>query len=265
MIQNGIRLGYWSLLLLLLVGVARGEGERTTTVGMAGRIEQLVLPGPELEAVPNDDRKAPVVLRVVRVYPHGTALRYDLEYQGLEPGTFDLRNYLRRKDGSSTADLPPLPVKVVSVLPPGQVLPNPPEIRTAPSLGGYRALQIAAGIAWVLGLVAIVYYGFLRRKSGEVGAAGMAPVSLADRLRPLVGNGLTEVRVRGLWAGIDIDPDLMSGREACELLAERGVLAKETHGSTLRFAPPLVVEAADLDWLVDRLADVLAHPGRGTP
>jgi ornithine--oxo-acid transaminase len=89
---------------------------------------------------------------------------------------------------------------------------------------------------------------------------------LAGLLAPLVGAGLTAVRVRGLWAGIDIDPELMTGRDACELLAERGVLAKETHGSTLRFAPPLVVEAADLDWMVERLADVLAHaPGRGTP
>ena len=89
---------------------------------------------------------------------------------------------------------------------------------------------------------------------------------LGDRLRPLVGDGLTAVRIRGLWAGIDIDPRLMTGREACEGLAERGVLAKETHGSTLRFAPPLVVEAEELDWMVEQLADVLAHaPGGGTP
>ena len=49
-------------------------------------------------------------------------------------------------------------------LPPGQVMPNPLEIERAPSLGGYRVLQIVAGVVWVLGLLAIVYYGFLRRK-----------------------------------------------------------------------------------------------------
>ncbi|QSB15743.1 ornithine--oxo-acid transaminase [Natronosporangium hydrolyticum] len=82
---------------------------------------------------------------------------------------------------------------------------------------------------------------------------------LHQRLQSLVGHGLVAVRGRGLWAGIDIDPGRMSGRRACELLAERGVLAKDTHGSTLRLAPPLVVEAAELDWAVDQLQAVLSH------
>ena len=78
-----------------------------------------------------------------------------------------------------------------------------------------------------------------------------------QRLRDLVGHGLLEVRGRGLWAGIDIDPALMTGRRACELLAARGVLAKDTHGSTVRLSPPLVVEADELDWAVDQLAAIL--------
>ena len=89
---------------------------------------------------------------------------------------------------------------------------------------------------------------------------------LRARLEPLVGYGLTAVRTRGLWAGVDVDPELITGREACEGLAARGVLAKETHGSTLRFAPPLVIQPDELDWLVDQLEAVLAHaPGSGTP
>jgi ornithine--oxo-acid transaminase len=80
---------------------------------------------------------------------------------------------------------------------------------------------------------------------------------LHDRLRSLLGQGLLAVRGRGLWAGIDIDPALMTGRRACELLAARGVLAKDTHGSTIRLAPPLVTEADDLDWAVDQLAAIL--------
>jgi ornithine--oxo-acid transaminase len=78
-----------------------------------------------------------------------------------------------------------------------------------------------------------------------------------QRLTELIGHGLVAVRGRGLWAGIDIDPARMTGRRACELLAGRGVLAKDTHGSTIRLAPPLVVEPADLDWAVDQLAAVL--------
>jgi ornithine--oxo-acid transaminase len=44
------------------------------------------------------------------------------------------------------------------------------------------------------------------------------------------------------------------------------VLAGETHGAALRLAPPLVIEANEIDWMVDQLQDVLAPaPGSGTP
>ncbi|MFF2050664.1 ornithine--oxo-acid transaminase [Leifsonia sp. NPDC058194] len=75
----------------------------------------------------------------------------------------------------------------------------------------------------------------------------------------LVGHGVLEVRGAGLWAGIDIDPALATGREVCELLLERGVLAKDTHGSTIRLAPPLVIDPADLDWAVEQLEQVLTE------
>lgn len=76
---------------------------------------------------------------------------------------------------------------------------------------------------------------------------------LSQRLQPLVGHGVRAVRLRGLWAGVDIDPTLMSGRTACERLLERGVLTKETHGATVRLAPPLTIETEQLDWMVDQL------------
>jgi ornithine--oxo-acid transaminase len=50
----------------------------------------------------------------------------------------------------------------------------------------------------------------------------------------------------------------MTGREACERLMARGVLAKDTHGSTIRLAPPLVVTEGDLHFAIGRLAEVLA-------
>ena len=59
------------------------------------------------------------------------------------------------------------------------------------------------------------------------------------------------------WAGVDVDPAWGTGRRLCERLLERGVLAKDTHGSTIRLAPPLTIAAADLDWGLDRLAEVL--------
>ena len=70
------------------------------------------------------------------------------------------------------------------------------------------------------------------------------------------------MRGAGLWAGIDIDPALGTGREVCEALMERGVLAKDTHGSTIRLAPPIVVSEEDLDWAVEQLAAVLEERSR---
>jgi ornithine--oxo-acid transaminase len=80
---------------------------------------------------------------------------------------------------------------------------------------------------------------------------------LHRRLEKLVGHGVIAVRGLGLWAGVDIDPALGTGKELSLRLAERGVLVKDTHGSTLRFAPPLVITEAEIDWAVDRFADTL--------
>jgi ornithine--oxo-acid transaminase len=66
-------------------------------------------------------------------------------------------------------------------------------------------------------------------------------------------------RSRGLWAGVDIDPTIATGRQVCEELLRRGVLAKDTHGSTIRLAPPLVITAAEVDFAVDALAGALGE------
>lgn len=80
---------------------------------------------------------------------------------------------------------------------------------------------------------------------------------LHARLREFVGHGVVAVRGKGLWAGIDIDPALGTGKELCLRLAERGVLAKDTHGSTIRLAPPIVVTHDEIDWLIERFAEAL--------
>lgn len=81
---------------------------------------------------------------------------------------------------------------------------------------------------------------------------------LEQRLRELVGHGVTAVRVAGLWAGVDVDPRVGTGREVAERLLGRGVLVKDTHGQTIRIAPPLVVRATELDWAIEQLRVVLA-------
>lgn len=81
---------------------------------------------------------------------------------------------------------------------------------------------------------------------------------LEGGLRELIGHGVTAVRVAGLWAGVDIDPAVGTGREVAERLLGRGVLVKDTHGQTIRIAPPLVVRATELDWAVEQIRVVLA-------
>ncbi|WES63163.1 ornithine--oxo-acid transaminase [Microbacter sp. GSS18] len=81
---------------------------------------------------------------------------------------------------------------------------------------------------------------------------------LEGRLAELVGHGVTGVRVAGLWAGVDIDPSVGTGREVAERLLARGVLVKDTHGQTVRLAPPLVIRATELDWAIEQLKVVLA-------
>ncbi|MEV0716123.1 ornithine--oxo-acid transaminase [Asanoa sp. NPDC050611] len=100
-------------------------------------------------------------------------------------------------------------------------------------------------------VVKLLQTGEFQAKAKEQGAY------LHAGLRGLIGEGLLAVRGRGLWAGIDVDPALMTGREACERLAERGILAKDTHGSTLRLAPPLIIDKDDIDVAVAALRAIL--------
>jgi ornithine--oxo-acid transaminase len=80
---------------------------------------------------------------------------------------------------------------------------------------------------------------------------------LGRGLVALPSDQLDGVRVRGLWAGIDIAGD-RTARAVCERLLELGVLAKDTHGRTIRLGPPLTVTADEVDLLLDRLAEALA-------
>ena len=114
---------------------------------------------------------------------------------------------------------------------------------------GGNPLAAAVGLA-VVGLLSTGEYQQRAKLLGE---------RLQASLRRLIGHGVVAVRGAGLWAGIDIDPSLATGRQVCELLMERGVLAKDTHGSTIRLAPPIVVTAEDLDWAVDQLEAVLVE------
>ncbi|WP_407837617.1 ornithine--oxo-acid transaminase [Streptomyces sp. DSM 116496] len=106
--------------------------------------------------------------------------------------------------------------------------------------------------AVALEVIAMLRTGEYQQRATELGD------HLHRELNLMVGGGaVTAVRGRGLWAGVDIDPARGTGREISEKLMGLGVLVKDTHGSTIRIAPPLVISKEDLDWGLDQLRSVL--------
>ncbi|PJN96344.1 ornithine--oxo-acid transaminase, partial [Amaricoccus sp. HAR-UPW-R2A-40] len=75
-----------------------------------------------------------------------------------------------------------------------------------------------------------------------------------EGLRAIRSNRVREVRGRGLMLAVELDEP---ARPAVEALRELGILAKETHGRTIRFSPPLVITEGEVDWALERIAKVL--------
>jgi len=93
----------------------------------------------------------------------------------------------------------------------------------------------------------------LVERSAELGA------HLLARLRAIGSPLIREVRGRGLWVGVDLDPAQVKAADVVRRMASRGVLSKETHETVIRFAPPLTISRAALDWGIDVFAEVLCE------
>jgi len=83
---------------------------------------------------------------------------------------------------------------------------------------------------------------------------------LMGRLKRLESEHIAEVRGRGLLIGVDLKPEAGGARRFAEALKEKGLLCKETHGTVIRFAPPLVITREDIDWALERIEPVLMMP-----
>jgi ornithine--oxo-acid transaminase len=94
-------------------------------------------------------------------------------------------------------------------------------------------------------VIALLATGEYQERSAKLGA------HLHDRLSALPTDVVRRVRGRGLWAGVEFTS--LPGRVACERLAAHGVLAKDTHGTAIRLAPPLMISEPDLDWGLDQM------------
>ncbi|CAM5263705.1 ornithine aminotransferase OS=Streptomyces alboniger OX=132473 GN=rocD PE=3 SV=1 [Streptomyces alboniger] len=142
----------------------------------------------------------------------------------------------------------------------GGVVPVSAVVADADVLGVFRPGEHGSTfggnpLACAVGLevVAMLSTGEFQARATELGE------HLHAELKVLSGTGaVTEVRGRGLWAGVDIAAAYGTGREISEKLMDRGVLVKDTHGATIRIAPPLVISKEDLDWALDQLRALLS-------
>ena len=92
---------------------------------------------------------------------------------------------------------------------------------------------------------------------GLVARSAALGAHLLSRLRQIDSPIIRAVRGRGLWVGVDLDPAIVSARAVVDRLAEKGVLSKDTHETVIRFAPPLTISRAALDWGIDVFIETL--------
>jgi ornithine--oxo-acid transaminase len=137
----------------------------------------------------------------------------------------------------------------------GGIVPVSAVVSSAETLGVFRPGQHGSTfggnpLACAVGreVIAMLVTGDFQERSAKLGA------HMHDRLSALPESAVRDVRGRGLWAGVEFAS--LSGREACERLAERGILAKDTHGTTIRLAPPLVITEEDLDRALDCVEEI---------
>ncbi|MEU8733623.1 ornithine--oxo-acid transaminase [Streptomyces tendae] len=141
----------------------------------------------------------------------------------------------------------------------GGVVPVSAVVSSAAVLGVHRPGEhgstfggnpLACAVA--LEVIAMLRTGEYQQRAAELGE------HLHHALASLTAAGvIQEARGRGLWAGVDIAPERGTGREVSERLLDRRVLVKDTHGSTIRLAPPLVISKEELDWGLEQLHSVL--------
>jgi ornithine--oxo-acid transaminase len=98
-------------------------------------------------------------------------------------------------------------------------------------------------------VIAMLRTGEYQERSASLGAV------LHAGLKSLPSSAVSSVSGRGLWAGVTFTS--LDGRAVCERLATLGVLAKETHGSTIRLAPPLVITPDELSWGLERFSEAV--------
>jgi len=94
-------------------------------------------------------------------------------------------------------------------------------------------------------------------EEGMIENAAVMGARFKSGLQSMRSNLVKDVRGRGLMLAVELIPEAGGARQVCEALQAQGILAKDTHGDTIRFAPPLVITADQVDWALERIENVL--------
>ena len=92
----------------------------------------------------------------------------------------------------------------------------------------------------------------LSERSAELGSY------LKSQLQGFNSPAIKEVRGNGLLIGLETNPDVITAPDLCRKLLEKGVLSKDTHGTTIRFSPPLTIEKHEIDWALQKMTEILS-------
>lgn len=169
------------------------------SVGQMIRIDSVVIPGSEVEVAPIDDG-TDVVIRIRKVWPHGTDQRYDLEVQGRVAGVHDLAKYFRRTDGSAL-EVTGLPFEVTDLITEGPVEPHaPPQVKLGP-IGGYGRWATAMATLWLIAGVSLIIWVF--RRPRQVTDSSHARRTLAEQLQEAMQRVLAGSAERKDWARVE--------------------------------------------------------------
>jgi hypothetical protein len=173
---------FLAIVMLLVSAAIAAEDPHALGVEEGSRI---VLEHGDYVPRPLDDR-TPLIVRLGEVTPTDKGFEYRFHFIGFEPGEYRLADYLMHPDGSPAEELGDRTFRVRTILPEdhdGSLTSYVPGVM--PWFGGYRTVLVALGVVWVLGWIALAWFGRRRRKV-EIVAEAPPPPSFAERLRPYV-------------------------------------------------------------------------------
>jgi hypothetical protein len=266
---NTARFVTMAVVILALCRTATGAGlPPIPTVGVEGAAT-LEIPGPRLFVVQRD-RDALLYPWIAGVKKNGASFTYDFRYIGMKAGTHNLLYYLRYQDGSSPARLKQkVSVEVGSALEEGhagyltRIRPAPIRLFT-----WYREIVAGVVILWGILLVPLIFAG---RGAKEEGVPVVVPLSLADRLRPLVvkaadgeltlgEKALFERLLLGYWCGrLDLDPKEIL--ESLVVLRKHDVAGKLICSVESFLHKPMGADSVDIAALLEPYKNIFDEEG----